>query len=459
MCADDPPARTVSAVSPTSPPSRSEPPAGWWWAATFFVLLAVTPVIPYIPVPGLGLAYNDLPPIMAIGFGLLAAAAKYRRRVVLRVSPVVVMTILIALIAAASTVSHGLDPADALSGPIRWTETSLVIGLAFLLGDDRRLWSLLLRLATLIAAADALFGIVAFVLGLSLPNYIGIEPFRDYQTLHAVFPGRISGTLGLPSNGAGALFALVLPVALGYAIGATDRQARLRWFGVTMTLTVALMFTFDRISILAALVLVVALLGLRLRPQVAVLVGVCSVLVIAASPLRQRFTSDGNDRLALWTAALKMIRANPLFGVGPAQYANALPLFRNTQFGIASTTAHNSLLEAAATMGLFAGLLLTAAIVGSLVWLPAAMRHRVHHPELLGAWLGLAGFFLSALTVNFFFWPQLGLLYWTMAMALSRSTEMTSTGDADLPAPPAALLPRQLSVVERRAVMAGRAAP
>ncbi len=145
-----------------------------------------------------------------------------------------------------------------------------------------------------------------------------------------------------------------------------------------------------------------------------------------------------------------MIRGNLAFGVGPTKYEDALPLYRNTPFGVAGTTAHNSVLEAAATLGLLAGVLLVVAIVISLWWLPAALRVRESSPEVLAAWLALAGFALTSLTVNFFFWPQLGLLYWVTALALSR----VSSDPASRRRPPARSTPSPaLGTVDRRALV------
>ncbi|PZS36861.1 MAG: hypothetical protein DLM59_00270 [Pseudonocardiales bacterium] len=432
-------------------------PPGWRAGAAFFLLLALTPAVPYLQFSSIGLALNDFPPILAVGVGLYAVAARHRRGLPLRTSAVALVTVEIALLAGASAAAAGLDLKDVLGGPVRWLETTLIIGLAFVLGTDRTLRTLLLRWATIIAAADALFGIGAFVTGFSVgTHYIGIEPFRAYDSLFGVFPGRIDGTLGLPASGAGALFALALPVAAAYAIGAgADRQARIRWSFAAVTLAVALLFTFDRVSTALGFGLVVVLLGLRLKPRVAVSAGVVLLVLVLGSPIRDRFLKDGNDRAALWTAAIKMIRANLWFGVGPSKYEDALPLYRNTPYGVAGTTAHNSVLEAAATLGLLAGVLLVIAIVASLWWLPAALRLRSAAPEVLAAWLALTGFALTSLTVNFFFWPQLGLLYWTMALALSR----VRSESASRPRPPARSTPRPAIPTADRRILAGAAAP
>ncbi len=442
--------------------SRSESgagPAERRWGAAFFVLMALTPVTPYIKIPAIYFAINDFPPMAAVLCGIMVLAARYRRGVPLTVALVALCTAEIALLAAASTAANGLVPNDWLAGPLRWTETTLIIGLAFVVGSDRQLRSMFVRVAVLAAAGSALFGIGAFVTGWIGPNYLGIESFRAYNTLYGTFPGRITGTLGLPSNGSGVLFALALPIGVGYALGAKDRVIRIRWVGVAVTLAVALLFTFSRVPIVLGLMMVVVLLGVRLRPAVALTTGAAFFLLVAASPLRSRFSGDGNDRLSLWATAINMTRDHALLGVGPEQYREYLPEYAVTSFGVAGNTAHNSVLEATATLGVPAGLLLVLAIILSMSWLPTAMRLKRARPEVLGAWLGLSAFLVASLTVNYFFWPQLGLLFWVMAVGLSRWA-----GDADGEPdslPDSASSERRLPVpVEvRRAVMAGRGAP
>ncbi|MGB9378063.1 MAG: O-antigen ligase family protein [Mycobacteriales bacterium] len=426
--------------------------AGSRLAAAFFVLLALTPNVPYIQLP-IGLALNDFPPILAVICGMLAVAARHRRGELLPVTPIALMTSQIALIALASAVANGLVFKDFLGGPIRWFETTLIIAFAYILGSDRRLRMMFLRVALLAAAADAVFGIGAWVTAWEGPNYLGIQNFESYQVLYGVFPGRITGTLGLPSNGSGALFSLALPIAVGYTLGAKDRASRWRWLAVSGIFAVALVLTFSRVPLVLGVVAVVVLLAVRLKPSVAISAAVAFVLIVVASPLRARFQGDDNDRLRLWAAAVKMTRDNLFLGVGPTQYFVALPKYALSHWGLATNTAHNSVLEAAATMGIFAGLLLTAAIVASLAWLPVAMRLKRAQPEVLAAWLGLIGFVIASFTINYFFWPQLGILYWTMAIALSRWRHEPRT-DAESPEQD-----RTVPVQKRRELVAGASKP
>lgn len=388
--------------------------------AAFFVLLALTPNIPYIKISSVGLALNDFPPILAVICGMLAVATRYRRGETIPVTPIALFTGQIALIALCSAIVNGLVPNDFLAGPTRWIETTLIIGLAFILGGDRELRSMFLRVAVLAAAVDATFGLGAWIVGWEGPYYLGIQNFESYQVLYGVFPGRITGTLGIPSNGSGALFSLMLPIAAGYALGAKDRASRWRWLAVTALFAVVLVLTFSRVPLVLGVVAVVALLAIRVKPSVALSAAVAFVVIVLASPLRDRFAGDDNDRLRLWATAVNMTRDNLFFGVGPDQYFDALPRYAVTRFGVANNTAHNSVLEAAATLGIFAGILLTIALVCSLAWLPTAARLGRTQPEVFAAWLGLFGFFIASFTINYYFWPQLGILYWVMALSLSR---------------------------------------
>jgi len=436
--------RLIDAGAPPTSPTSSR------LGAAFFILLALTPNIPYIKLPGIGLALNDFPPILAVICGMLAVAARYRRGETLPVTPVALLTGQIALIAAASAVANGLVPNDFLAGPTRWIETTLIIGLAFILGTDRELRSMFLRVAVVAAAVNALFGLGAWIVRWEGPYYLGIQNFERYQVLYGVFPGRITGTLGIPSNGSGALFALMLPIAAGYALGAKDRASRWRWLAVTALFAVALVLTFSRVPLVLGVVSVVVLLAIRLKPSVALTAAVAFVVIVLASPLRDRFAGDDNDRLRLWATAVNMTRDNLFFGVGPDQYFDALPEYAVTRFGVANNTAHNSVLEAAATLGIFAGILLTVAIICSLAWLPTAARLSRSRPEVFAAWLGLFGFVIASFTINYFFWPQLGILYWALAMALSRWTPSAVTE------PDRVAAPTEVPVEVRRGLTASR---
>ncbi len=416
--------------------------------AAFFILLALTPNIPYIKLSSVGLALNDFPPILAVICGMLAVASRYRRGETLPVTPTAMFTGQIALIALCSAIINGLIPNDFLAGPTRWMETTLIIALAFILGGDRGLRSMFLRVAVIAAACNALFGLGAWIVGWEGPYYLGIQNFESYQVLYGVFPGRITGTLGLPSNGSGALFSLMLPIAAGYALGAKDKASRWRWLAVTALFAVALVLTFSRVPLVLGVMAVVALLAIRVKPSVALSAALAFVVIVIASPLRDRFAGDDNDRARLWATAVNMTRDNLFFGVGPDQYFDALPKYAVTRFGVANNTAHNSVLEAAATLGIFAGILLLLAMIFSLLWLPTAARLSRSRPEVFAAWLGLFGFFIASFTINYFFWPQLGILYWAMAMALSRWA-------ADEVSEPTGKAPAEVPVALRRAALTG----
>jgi O-antigen ligase len=70
--------------------------------------------------------------------------------------------------------------------------------------------------------------------------------------------------------------------------------------------------------------------------------------------------SFSRSRLHIWQPALKIIAANPLIGTGVDTFKTVFPKYEGTNFAqidganVSSRTAHNELLNTAATMGLFA---------------------------------------------------------------------------------------------------------
>ena len=71
---------------------------------------------------------------------------------------------------------------------------------------------------------------------------------------------------------------------------------------------------------------------------------------------------SAEDRLQSWRAALRMIRAHPLSGVGLASYGPAFPHYSDKK----PREAHNTLLQIAAESGVLAGIMYIAIVVSSL---------------------------------------------------------------------------------------------
>ena len=252
--------------------------------------------------------------------------------------------------------------------------------------------------------------------------------------LHPAFSGsgpnsshRLVGTLGNPMF-TGTFFAMLIPLALGIALG----SARTRWrpwlLSSVVLMTFALLLTQTRSAWLGLAVTLVlfALLALWRRiacgQGIAPIVPVTALLVIVVMlglglllpQLRARLLSIGNThdetritRIVYMTAAWRMFRARPLTGWGPGTLRQIFPQFRPSSHiyenglplnrGYSASLPHNWPLQIAAEMG--ASGLLPFAILLIVLFISAGYLILTSTaPGWLG--LGLLGLLLANLLSN-----------------------------------------------------------
>ncbi|MBN9609232.1 MAG: hypothetical protein BGO26_03800 [Actinobacteria bacterium 69-20] len=403
----------------------------------FTALVAIAPATPHVAVAGTFLDYSDLSTLAAAAVGLIAVLRSGRwRDLTVRRAPeafalalVVPFTLIAALLAGSV---HSLA-----SGPVRWLLNAVVVALAYLLirspSDGRRM----IRALVAVSVFEAAFGLVSYALRWYGPGgLIGISYTEGVIGGMFVW-GRITGTTAMASTFIGGFFAMTLPMAVGLAMAARGR-ARWGWWASAVLILVALVFTLSRTPIALAGAAVVILLLAAARPRVWVpIVAVCAA-VFFATPLRARMFNFDNDRLALWNAGWRMFVDHPWFGVGPDQYMKYFYLYKNTPFGVADATPHNSLLYLGAESGVFAALALALAIALSLRFL------RSRDPRILGPTLGLAAFMVDAMTTNLYSIPSIAITAWMIAPAVApmvlearrrRSDRSADSGDV-VPASP-----------------------
>ncbi len=261
-----------------------------------------------------------------------------------------------------------------------------------------------------------------------------IDHFGQFG-LHPAFSGsgpdsahRLVGTLGNPMF-TGTFFAMLIPLALGIALG-TAQMRRRPWLLIGVVLmTFALLLTQTRsawlgLAITLVLFAVLALWRRQAAGQgIAPVVPVTALLVIVVvlglgmllPQLRARLVSISNPhdmtrvtRVVYMTAAWRMFHARPVTGWGPGTLRQIFPQFRpstNTVFenglplnrGYSASLPHNWPLQIAAEMGLcgllpFAALLIVLLVGGGrLIVTPSA-------PGWLG--LGLLGLLFANLLSN-----------------------------------------------------------
>ena len=184
--------------------------------------------------------------------------------------------------------------------------------------------------------------------------------------LNRLEQGRPYGGFATPAA-LGGFFALMLPAVAAWSLG---QRGRTRWAGLACAGVGALGLASTRsVGALGALAVALALAGMRGRiaprlvAAVAAFLGVCVLVAGLARPdaVFAPFRPDSPWRLRAGNVriASEIARDHPLFGVGPAGYAEAFPAYR-TATDNESRHAHDLPAELVAEWGLPAGGALTA---------------------------------------------------------------------------------------------------
>ena len=264
------------------------------------------------------------------------------------------------------------DRVAALKEILKWGEAlTIMVVVPRFLATRRDIW-LVLYVMFGVAVCEALLGIAQGTVLASL------------QHVSADRGVRVVGTFGQPNPFAGYLN-LTLPILL--ALAAWGKPLTVRWLSGAgaLVLGCALALTQSRGAALglAGAMLAMAWLGwpsMR-RWVLSAVAGVLSSIGVALAthrltvpvllerlgwrPLTNAALSgqvtDANfstlERLAHWAAAVRMIAAHPLGGVGIGNYAAAYPRYAVPRWSLALGHAHNLYLNMAAEIGILGGIL------------------------------------------------------------------------------------------------------
>lgn len=209
------------------------------------------------------------------------------------------------------------------------------------------------------------------------------------------------------------------------ALAALAFEGRRRFFigfGGVMILG-GILVSYSRMSLLAALVGLGLVTLLHRRWTIAAVAAALLVASLAVSvPLRDRFLDVGTDRFGQWRIAVRVIASSPALGVGDARYLESAVRLAGRDEVPMVRTAHNSLLYAAASYGIPAGLallavyvtLITSAVVG---WRRRRSANSAAQVALVGA------FVIHDLTNNLFFIPEVALTFWAVLAATEEVDE------------------------------------
>jgi O-antigen ligase len=295
----------------------------------------------------------------------------------------------------------------------RWTVAEPVLFFLLMvrwLGTERDLWRM--AASWLIAAA--------------LVSREGVEQFLYGQA--TVMEGVGRATSVYPSATAFGIYAgRALPVALALAIFLPREWRLWRWATLALSIVIGagVIVSFTRgawIGVFAAMIVVAVVT--RHRP-LSIALGAAVVAGLAALPFIriERITSmfdfntednTGVARAKIWTAALRIIRDNPITGIGQDQFLYADPNYGVPQMRFFTTShPHNWVLDFWLRLG-----------IPGLLWMVAALVYFFRTALILcrrwaGTALGALALGLLASMVDFAVHGLLDMAYFTMDLALT----------------------------------------
>jgi len=361
----------------------------------------------------------------------------------------------------------------ALAGAGVWMALATILApdpVLTLLGDGVRYEGLLTYLAyfglffltlQLVLGADhtaklisvvAVSGTVGAAYGLL--QVLGIDPASHGQLS---FEGnRAFATFGNPDY-FGGWVQMCLPLALSLAYTSDGLRKKL-WWGATVVVALALLFTFTRGAWLGGAVsmfiMVVVIIRSGRRPSVVdtVFAASAGVAVLAGTVISMGSASESTNviqrvtsmfsaptgssltRVLTWQAAIQSVRTYPLFGVGPDSFALAFNRFMPDAYvtaagpGLLENNAHSLPLQLAATIGIPGAML----ILGAVAWVLASAwrsgpgaprgRDRIVQASLWAAVAGHLTFLLfdpSVIGSGTIMWVLLGALAAPAARSIS----------------------------------------
>jgi hypothetical protein len=284
-----------------------------------------------------------------------------------------------------------------------------------------------------VTAAVAVYGVVQYFTGIDAYRDLAGRP-REVEPLPTV-PGRYV-VIGFFPNSLTYAHSLIAPLGWAVAAAVGGRgwlMSRMIAACCGAVMLVALLLSTARGAwIAAAAVVGVACLVSRARRGVAVAAAAAAIAGVsfASSPAlraeaRSMIDRGANaGRAAIYAANLDIVKDHPVFGLGYGHYDRlAKPYYDRHPQADRRSHAHNSFLQVAADAGVV-GLAAFCLLFGVLLargW-RLVRRLETGHPELwptaAGAWLGIVGFLVGAITQDTFADSECALPMWFAAGVL-----------------------------------------
>ncbi|NDQ55797.1 MAG: O-antigen ligase family protein [Acidipila sp.] len=191
-------------------------------------------------------------------------------------------------------------------------------------------------------------------------------------------------SLGGPGKTAG--------LGLRRLLGRAESPRFLFWLAASAILFLALIFSFSRMGILAAICSLLWIFGIaaslrlprRMSAALALLFGLVGgalVLWVGPGPVIKRFGSlgqeaamNGESRLAIWRDTTTLIRRHPWLGTGLGTFPIAYTSVQTAFLGKFVNHAHNDYLELASDLGIPAA----SVLFGAILYVPLRTVRRLH---------------------------------------------------------------------------------
>ena len=241
----------------------------------------------------------------------------------------------------------------------------------------------ILRSMVTVGGLVAFLGVLQFFTGSAFVDLISIPGLSPNSELTSIYARdgfvRAAGTSTHPIE-FGVMLAMVLPIALNYAMADRHRSTLVRWFPVA-AIAVAIPITISRSALIGVVViLAIVLPSWSIKARRSAYVGILTLLLVVyvAVPgllgtLTRLFTGVGNDdsarsRTDSYDLAWQFIQTWPVFGRGVSTFLPEYRILDNQYLGLAIETGIVGLLA-------FLALLLTGILVGARLMRVASDPH------------------------------------------------------------------------------------
>ncbi len=182
-----------------------------------------------------------------------------------------------------------------------------------------------LKILTIFAVIEAVYGIIQYLTGTTLLNYGDTvrqikEVFRDNVYIH-----RSYGTWDHP-NSLGGILGMIIPITFFVGIISKEKKEKLFYLGSTLILALCLMFTLTRGAWIGLTVSLLIMIIYKRRNLF--FIPLVAILIVLALPSTRARIMDSfkfgkeTERISMWKVAVDEIKQNPVLGTGPETFSD-----------------------------------------------------------------------------------------------------------------------------------------